>query len=178
MLPYISRVRNAYFDEVYEGDADVVISSGHSAFGDYSQAKHAIVFADWPYVDEAATVRNDSRRARALPPKGSRVSSEVSSSVAIDICRLAASSMPGWLVGAVVTTKREVRERAALSVKRSRGRLASARSVALRVGQKLLIPELTDEMRRAASRTTTTQPAPRPRPRPKNIEDIGRRPVY
>ena len=46
VLPYISKVRNAYFDEVYEGDADVVISSGHSASGDYSKARRAIVFAD------------------------------------------------------------------------------------------------------------------------------------
>jgi hypothetical protein len=32
-----------------------VVSSGHSAFGDYTQARRAIVFADWPYTDELAT---------------------------------------------------------------------------------------------------------------------------
>ena len=54
ILPYVSRVRNAYFEEAYEGDADIVIASGHSSSGDYSRAKRAIVFADWPYADEAA----------------------------------------------------------------------------------------------------------------------------
>ena len=67
VLPYISKVRNAYFDEVYEGDADVVMSSGHSSSGDYSRARHAIVFADWPYTDELAKNRD---RAASSPVPG------------------------------------------------------------------------------------------------------------
>jgi len=68
VLPYISKLRNAYFDDVYQGDADVAISSGHSASGDYSHAKHAIVFADWPYTDEAATARNRAASALKTAP--------------------------------------------------------------------------------------------------------------
>lgn len=68
VLPYISRVRNAYFDQAYEGDADVVISSGHSAMGDYRRARRAIVFADWPFTDEAAKERNRGASAEATVP--------------------------------------------------------------------------------------------------------------
>ena len=64
ILPYISKVRNAYFDSVYDGGADVVVASGHSASGDYSRAKRAILFADWPFVDEAAGVRDRGHSAR------------------------------------------------------------------------------------------------------------------
>ncbi len=68
VLPYISKVRNAYFDEVYEGDADVVISSGHSSSGDYSRAKRAIVFADWPYADIVARERDRGVSGRKTVP--------------------------------------------------------------------------------------------------------------
>jgi hypothetical protein len=65
VLPCISKVRNAYFDEVYEGDADVAMASGHSASGDYSKARRAVVFADWPYADEAAQEHNRGASAEA-----------------------------------------------------------------------------------------------------------------
>jgi hypothetical protein len=68
VLPYISEVRNAYFDEAYEGDADVVIASGHSSSGDYRRARRAIVFADWPYADEAARARDRGVSARQTVP--------------------------------------------------------------------------------------------------------------
>jgi len=68
VLPYLSKVRNRYFDEVYTGDADVVVSSGHSATGDYSQAKRAMVFADWPYTDIAARQRDRGASARLTVP--------------------------------------------------------------------------------------------------------------
>jgi len=64
VLPFISKVRNAYFDEQYVGDADVVIASGHSAAGDYSKARRAIVFADSPHVDEAAARTDRGLSAR------------------------------------------------------------------------------------------------------------------
>jgi len=66
ILPYISKVRNAYFKDTYEGHADAVVASGHSAAGDYSRAKRSIVFADSPFVDEAA-----SRTARSAGDKPS-----------------------------------------------------------------------------------------------------------
>jgi len=64
ILPYISKVRNSYFDAKYEGNADVAISSGHSARGDYSSARRAVVFADWPFADEAASRPDRGRSAR------------------------------------------------------------------------------------------------------------------
>jgi hypothetical protein len=68
VLPYISKLRNAYFDKQYEGDADAVIASGHSSGGDYRQAKHAIVFADWPYADETASKPDRGLAARQTCP--------------------------------------------------------------------------------------------------------------
>ena len=68
MLPYLSKVRNAYFDDRYEGEADVVIASGHSAAGDYSAARRAIVFADWPFIDAAATAADRGHSARQIFP--------------------------------------------------------------------------------------------------------------
>lgn len=50
-LPYISRVETKLFDERYDGTADLVISSGLSASGDYSAAPRSIVFANNPWSD-------------------------------------------------------------------------------------------------------------------------------
>lgn len=50
-LPFISRVENVFFDDVYTGEADVVISSGRSSSGSYHNAKHAIVFSENPWAD-------------------------------------------------------------------------------------------------------------------------------
>ncbi|HUS91953.1 MAG TPA: LysM peptidoglycan-binding domain-containing protein [Phycisphaerae bacterium] len=55
---------------------------------------------------------------------------------------------------------------------------ASVRSESLQVGQKLILPELTDEAKRRLAGSATMRTAPRPRPRPKDVEDIGPRPVY
>ena len=68
VLSYISKVRNAYFDDAYSGEADIVVSSGHSSWGDYSQARRAIVFSDWPYADEAGRDRDRGRSARQTCP--------------------------------------------------------------------------------------------------------------
>ncbi len=68
VLPFLSKVRNAYFDAAYAGDADVVVSSGHSSSGDYRAARRAILFADWPYADVAATRPDRGASARASVP--------------------------------------------------------------------------------------------------------------
>lgn len=68
VLPYISRVRNTYFDDRYSGDADVVVSSGHSATGDFSQARHALVFADWPFSDVLAKSSDRGLSSRLTVP--------------------------------------------------------------------------------------------------------------
>ena len=52
----------------------------------------------------------------------------------------------------------------------------SADSSSLREGQKLLIPSLTDEMRRLMARRAATRP--RPTRVPHDIEDIGRQPTF
>ena len=56
----------------------------------------------------------------------------------------------------------------------------SAKSASLRVGQRLILPELTDEMRRRVSGVATTRStgAPTPAPGPKDVEDIGPRPRF
>ena len=68
VVPYIAKLRNAYFDETYEGDADLVIASGHSATGDYRQARRAIVFADSAATDEAGTLSDRGLSARTALP--------------------------------------------------------------------------------------------------------------
>ncbi len=68
VLPYLCKMRNAYFDEVYTGDAHVVISSGHSAHGDYSRARKAIVFADSAATDEAGYRLDRGQSARTALP--------------------------------------------------------------------------------------------------------------
>lgn len=47
-------IRNStlcYWNGVYAGDADLVLSSGHSSTGDYRAARHAIVHSDNPWAD-------------------------------------------------------------------------------------------------------------------------------
>ena len=68
VLPYISKLRTAYFDDRYEGDADLVVSSGHSASGDYSRARRAIVFADSALTDERGMVLDRSASVKATMP--------------------------------------------------------------------------------------------------------------
>ena len=68
VLPYLSKVRNAYFEERYPGGADAAVASGHSSVGDYQQAKHAIVFADSPFVDERAIRADRGLSARQTCP--------------------------------------------------------------------------------------------------------------
>ncbi len=68
ILPFISKVRNFYFDSQYNGNADVAISSGHSAGGDYSKAKHAIVFADSPAIDPLGIKKDRGLSARQTAP--------------------------------------------------------------------------------------------------------------
>ena len=48
---FLHRTEYSYFDDVYEGDADVVMQSGISAHGDYSKARRAILFSDNPAAD-------------------------------------------------------------------------------------------------------------------------------
>jgi hypothetical protein len=69
VLPYLSKVRTAYFDDAYAGNADLVIASGHSAQGDYSRATRAIVFADSAAVDESGFVLDRAASARACLPE-------------------------------------------------------------------------------------------------------------
>ena len=47
-LPFVHRVRHAYFDRQYAGDADVAVASGLSAGGSYTRAKRAVLMCDNP----------------------------------------------------------------------------------------------------------------------------------
>jgi hypothetical protein len=50
--PFISRVAARFLeDDRYDGPADVALSSGFTATGDYRKAKHAIVYSRSPYKD-------------------------------------------------------------------------------------------------------------------------------
>lgn len=51
-IPFISRIAATFTeDKPYAGDADVVLSSGFTATGDYTAAKHALVYTRSPYKD-------------------------------------------------------------------------------------------------------------------------------
>jgi hypothetical protein len=50
-IPFISRVRARYIGGEYRGDADLAISSGFTASGDYRNARHALVYSRSPYGD-------------------------------------------------------------------------------------------------------------------------------
>lgn len=67
-LPYLSKVRNAYFPDAYTGDAEVVVASGHSPCGSYASAKRAIIFAKSPWVDPACRQRNRALSASQVAP--------------------------------------------------------------------------------------------------------------
>ncbi len=68
VVPYVSKLRNAYFDDVYTGSADIAMSSGHSATGDYSRAKRAIVFADSAAGDAQGATADRAHSARSTLP--------------------------------------------------------------------------------------------------------------
>jgi hypothetical protein len=50
-IPFISRVQARYTGPAYQGEADLAISSGFTASGDYRNAKHALVYSRSPYGD-------------------------------------------------------------------------------------------------------------------------------
>jgi hypothetical protein len=50
-IPFISRVQARYIGHTYQGEADLAISSGFTASGDYRNAKHALVYSRSPYGD-------------------------------------------------------------------------------------------------------------------------------
>ncbi len=50
-LPFVSKIRTVFIGDKYSSDADVALSSGFSSSGDYTEAKHSIVYARSPYRD-------------------------------------------------------------------------------------------------------------------------------
>lgn len=67
-LPLLHEVETAFFGTAYQGDADVVFSTGRSASGDYSKAKHAVVLGDNPWCDRYRQKRDLAAPARFLQP--------------------------------------------------------------------------------------------------------------
>ncbi len=48
---FVSQVSACFPDLKYAGNADVVLASGHTPTGDYTAARHALVYSRSPYVD-------------------------------------------------------------------------------------------------------------------------------
>jgi hypothetical protein len=67
-LPLLHEVETAFFDRAYDGDADIVFSTGRSASGDYRAAKHAVVLGDNPWCDRYRQKRDLAAPARMLHP--------------------------------------------------------------------------------------------------------------
>ena len=51
LIPFVSRFGYSFFEETYEGDADLVVSAGNTASGDYTKARHALVQSYNPFCD-------------------------------------------------------------------------------------------------------------------------------
>ncbi len=68
-LPILHEVECVFFDDVYEGDADVVFMTGRSASGDYRRAKHAVLVGDNPYTDVHHKSRDLGLPARTVRPE-------------------------------------------------------------------------------------------------------------
>ncbi|WP_269538865.1 sugar-binding protein [Cerasicoccus fimbriatus] len=68
-LPMLHQTETYFFEEAYDGDADVVFSTGRTASGDYSQAKHAVILGDNPWNDRYHKTRDLAAPARKLHPK-------------------------------------------------------------------------------------------------------------
>lgn len=57
IVPFISKIRTCFIENKYQGDAEVVLSSGFSPTGDFSESKQAFVFTRSPYIDLYQKVR-------------------------------------------------------------------------------------------------------------------------
>lgn len=68
-LPLIHNLECKFFDEVYDGDADVVFMTGRSSSGDYSKAKHAVLIGDNPYCDPYHKKRDIGYPAKKVHPQ-------------------------------------------------------------------------------------------------------------
>ncbi|GAT32576.1 hypothetical protein TSACC_2975 [Terrimicrobium sacchariphilum] len=68
-LPILHEVECVFFDDVYEGDADVVFMTGRTASGDYRKAKHAVLVGDNPYTDPHHKSRDLGLPARTVRPE-------------------------------------------------------------------------------------------------------------
>ena len=61
IIPFVSKFGYYFFDKAYDGNADLAISAGNTASGDYSAAKHALVQSYNPFCD--AMQKDKNRRA-------------------------------------------------------------------------------------------------------------------
>jgi hypothetical protein len=50
-IPFISRIRGNFIGTTYSGNADLAVSSGFTASGDYTTAKHSLIYSRSPYGD-------------------------------------------------------------------------------------------------------------------------------
>lgn len=68
-LPMLHHMETAFYQTSYQGDADVVFSSGRSATSDLRKAKHAVVLGDNPWVDRYHKKRDLAAPARLIHPQ-------------------------------------------------------------------------------------------------------------
>jgi len=70
VMPYVSRVQKAFFDERYEPstEATLTAASGNSAMGDYRRAKRLILATDNPYTGTDLKARDALAPARKVAP--------------------------------------------------------------------------------------------------------------
>lgn len=78
LIPFVSRFGYTFFEECYEGDADLVVSAGNTASGDYTKAAHALVQSYNPFCDAlqhnkgrgAWLERHTEENSKAVPLSG------------------------------------------------------------------------------------------------------------
>ena len=51
VIPFVSQFGYSFYEETYEGNADLVVSAGNTASGDYTKARHALVQSYNPFCD-------------------------------------------------------------------------------------------------------------------------------
>lgn len=79
-LMFEGRLQRSYFDTKYTGNADLVISSGYTTGGDYSEAKRALVYSSNPWTDgfkkEQGQFKLSSHGKLLNPEQGRKTSSQ------------------------------------------------------------------------------------------------------
>lgn len=74
IIPFVSKFGYHFFDKTYDGNADLAISAGNTASGDYAKAKHALVQSYNPFCDAMQKDKNRQAWLDRHTEKGSKTS--------------------------------------------------------------------------------------------------------